>query len=274
MRSVQSNGARLFYEVSGVDGAEAIVLVHGSWVDRRQWDLVTPELGKTFRVAVYDRRGHGESEAPPGPGRMDDDVSDLAAVIEGLGLAPAHVAGSSFGGTIALKLAASRPEILRSVSVHEPPLLALLALDPSARDLLAGVRRRAGRALGLLHAGDSAAAAKEFVDAIALGPGAWDGLPDEVRDAFQRNAKTWGDEMQDPDGHDIDLVGLGDLRTPVLLTRGTASPPVFTRIAGILAASMPKARRHIFEGAGHIPHVTHPREFVEVVTTFARSFAA
>lgn len=71
------NGVRIAYSSSGIDG-EPLVLVHGSWGSRHNWDLVVPGLAEHFRVIAYDRRGHSESERPPGQGSFTEDVADLA----------------------------------------------------------------------------------------------------------------------------------------------------------------------------------------------------
>ena len=94
---------------------EPLVLVHGSWVDATRWRFVVPGLAESFRVLVYDRRGHSRSERPDAPGSVDED-GDLAALLETLDLAPAHVVTSSYGGNIALRLATRRPQIFRSLS--------------------------------------------------------------------------------------------------------------------------------------------------------------
>ncbi|WP_374324567.1 alpha/beta fold hydrolase [Streptomyces sp. AP-93] len=56
---------------------------------------------------------------------------------------------------------------------------------------------------------------------------------------------------------------------PVLLSRGSESPAWFSRVLDRLAAAMPQARRQTIEGAGHIPHITHPQEYVAALTGFA-----
>src|ERR1700682_5672729 len=82
------NGTPLFYEDEGA--GEPLVLVHGSWVEHTSWVLVVAGLARTHRFVRYDRRGHGQSSAPPEAGTVHDDVADLAALIEDLGLAPAN----------------------------------------------------------------------------------------------------------------------------------------------------------------------------------------
>lgn len=111
------NGAELYYELSG--SGDPLVLVHGSWVDHTSWQLVVPDLARSFRVLAYDRRGYSLSERPLGQGSRREDEEDLAALVEALDLAPAHVVANSFGGSIALGLAARRPDLFRSLIVHE-----------------------------------------------------------------------------------------------------------------------------------------------------------
>jgi pimeloyl-ACP methyl ester carboxylesterase len=122
------NGIRLYSEWQG-NGAP-VVLVHGSWGDHDNWDLVVSGLARTFRVLTYDRRGHSQSERLTTPGSVEEDVADLALLITSQNLQPAHIVGNSFGGSIVLKLAAARPDLFVSLTVHEPPLVGLLGNDP------------------------------------------------------------------------------------------------------------------------------------------------
>ena len=85
--TVNVNGVRLAYEIHGT-GEIPLVMVHGSWFSRRNWDPVVPKLAESFRVVTYDRRGHGESDQTSGQGSVSEDVADVAALIEHLGLAP------------------------------------------------------------------------------------------------------------------------------------------------------------------------------------------
>ena len=62
MPKAQANGVRLYYELHG--SGDPLALVHGSWVDATTWALVLDDLAKSFRVLVYDRRGHSRSERP------------------------------------------------------------------------------------------------------------------------------------------------------------------------------------------------------------------
>ena len=243
-----------------------MLLVHGSWGDRQIWEPVREGLERSFRTIAYSRRGHGQST---GGGSLDDDVRDLAALIEHLDTAPAHLAGNSLGATICLRLVAARPDLVASVSAHEPPLFGLLAGDPAWKPWLEELQRRVGGVLELIEQDRTPEAAKRFVEDVALGPGAWGQLPPEERQRFIRHAATFAEENADPSIYGIELAPLAATPAPALLTEGAASPPLFEPVLERLAATLPRAQRHRFLGAGHLPHLTHPDDYLEAVTDFA-----
>ena len=260
------NGVRIAYELSGGSGPP-LALVHGSWGSHHSWDPVAQALAEHACVVTYDRRGHSSSERPQGQGRFTEDVDDLAALLAHLRMAPAWIVGNSAGAVITLKLAAARPEMLRGIIVHEPPLLSLL--DETSADAaaveedgpLAQVRHR-------LEDGDHAGGAEQFVDEVALGPGSWARLPTAMRETMVHNAATYLDELKDPEWQTIDEAGLARYEGPVLLTRGDQSPPLFRPILNRLADLLPQAQRHVYRGAGHIPYATHPDDFAREVLGF------
>lgn len=264
------NGVRLHYETGGA--GELLVLVHGSWVDGRVWDEVVPLLRRSFEVVVYDRRGHSLSSSPPGQGSVLDDVEDLAALIDLLGAGPAHVAGTSLGGSIALRLAAARPEALRSVAVHEPPLFDLL--DPrllSRAELteLNELRARLASVAARLESGDREGGARLYLERVAKTPGGWAGLDPRQRQALVDNALTYLDQSRDPEALRIELADLAAFDRPALVTRGDLRPPFFKRMAEMVAAAMPAARSEVVPGTAHDPQVSDPAAYARVIEEFA-----
>jgi pimeloyl-ACP methyl ester carboxylesterase len=261
------NGVQIFYELDG-HGDVPLVLVHGSWGSHHGWDLVTPALRTSFRVLAYDRRGHSQSERPHAQGSVREDVADLAGLIESLSLAPAWVAGNSFGASIALRLAGARPDLLRGVIAHEPPLLALLAGDPATAPMLEETSRRVHVVAERIAAGDHAGAAEQFVETVALGPGSWSQLTPDLKQTFIENAPTFLDEVRDPDQLAFDVAELRAFSRPGLLTLGDQSPPVFAPVIVRLREAAPRLAVATLPGSGHIPHVTHPGVYVERITAF------
>jgi len=267
MATASINGVQICYELSGSEGVP-LVLVHGSWDSHHDWDQVVPALAESFRVLSYDRRGHSDSERPTGQGSVREDVSDLAALIGNLDLEPAWVAGNSFGASIALRLAAQHPELLRGVIAHEPPLFSLLADDPSVAPMLDQVRERVAAVVERIADGDHAGAAEQFVETLALGPGNWAKLSPDLQRTLIDNAPTFLDEANDPEQLAFDLEWVARFERPVLLTNGDQSPPPFAPVVAKLARALPDAEVLVFRGAGHIPHATHPQHYVEATRAF------
>lgn len=267
MPTIHINDVELFYELSG-SGEIPVVLVHGSWVSHHSWDAVVSRLEEPFRVLTYDRRGHSRSERPAGQGSIREDVADLAALIEQLGLAPAWVVGNSAGASIALRLAAEVPQLLLGLAGHEPPLFSLLADDPDAGPMLEDVNERFGAVVARIAAGDHAGAAEQFVDTVVLGPGAWAQFEADVQKTFVENAPTFLDEAHDPDAFSFDPTRLKAFRQPVLLTTGDQSPPLMAPVVARLAAILPNVQVASIPDAGHIPHATHPDAYLETVMAF------
>jgi pimeloyl-ACP methyl ester carboxylesterase len=268
MPTVHVNGVDLAYEMIG--NGSPVVLTHGSWGDRRGWAAVVPGLAQSFHVVSWDRRGHGESGDLPGQGTRRQDADDLAGLIEGLDLAPVHAVGNSFGGSITLELASRRPELFRSLSVHEPPLFGVLAGTIAAEGLAIAIEN-IDPVVARLAAGEMEAGAALFVDTVVGQAGNWERMSPEAQAAMARLAPTFLDENLDPEMMEYDVDLLAGFLRPALLSYGDASPDYFAAVVRRIAEALPDSRVHCFAGAGHVPHRTHPDEYVEALTGFIRA---
>jgi pimeloyl-ACP methyl ester carboxylesterase len=228
-------------------------------------------LAETFRVVTYDRRGHSQSERPPGQGSIREDVADLATLIEHLALAPAWVVGNSQGALIALRLAGERPGLLRGLSVHEPPLFSLVEDVPGAMDELETFKTSLAPALELIASGDHAGGAELFIETIA-GPAAWEELPSSYQQELIYNAPTFLDEERDPENEYFDPEWITSFTGPVLLTRGDQSPPVVAPMYAKAAEALPNAEFLTLPGAGHVPQRYQPEAYVETLSTFFQDY--
>lgn len=263
MATANINGARLYYEVSG-DGEVPLVLVHGGWGSHHDWDLVVPGLAGSFKVVTYDGRGHSDSEPTTEQLSMRDNVADAAALIEHLGIAPAWVSGFSFGANIALRLAGEYPTLLRGIFSHEPTLFSLVAADPSVAPILEANAKLLGAVAERIASGDQSGAAEQFFTVI-LGPGGWQKIPPAMRQAWITNAPTFPNEIRDPERFTLDLDSVRSFSRPSFLSTGELSPPFVGKVRSILAEVLPNSEVVTFAGAGHLPHVTHPEEYIETV---------
>ncbi len=249
-----------------------MVLIHGSWGDHANWQAVVPGLSKTFRVLTYDRRGHSKSEKVQSQGNFDEDAEDASALLSHLHLGKAHVVGNSAGAIVALRLAIRHRSIFKSLTVHEPPLLDLPLDDSSLEAKLLEGNRRAKSVVKILEAGDSKGGARQFVETVAFGPGAWDKLSPQLKNTFIENAGSWLDEMRAPNAWLIDLEALSLFDKPSMLTYGGRSAPFFRPIVEKVASTIHGSRLESYPDDGHTPHISNPDEYVKRVTSFATGF--
>lgn len=258
--------ASIRYEVAG--HGDPTVLIHGSLVDHTTWERVRRGLAPVLQVLVYDRRGHGESTGPLRTHPVRDDANDLAQLLDSLDLFPVHLIAHSYGGAVALHLAADRPEMVRSLLLHEPPLLGLLEDDPAdapeADRLWASMRSMEA----LVRAGEPAAAVRAIVDSFSVEDGAWDRLRPEVQRSLLRNVDRWAEEIEDPEATRPPASVLAELLIPVLITTGERSPPPLHRIAARLAGSLRNATLRSLPDVGHAPHLSDPDQFIALVHGF------
>ena len=268
MREVLERGdLRLGFERTGAEG-DPTVLVHGGWEDGRAWERVVRGLSSSLQVLVYDRRGHGSSSsASPGP-PVRKDASDLAQLLESTGLFPAHVLALGEGGTIALRLAVDRPELVRSVAVHEIPSATLLDLEVPSSEERGRFVRAVERLRGLVGAGQGEEAARGYLEAFAAPAEQWPLLDDGARRYLRSHAEAWSREMADPEAFGLSLAELRGLAIPVLSTTGGSSPGFARRIDDRLADAVGNGTSLHLSDGGHFVHRTDPDLYVGVLGGF------
>ena len=105
-RLIDVNGISLHYLEWGEEANPPLILLHGGSAHAHWWDHIAPSLAQTFRILVFDMRGHGDSSwiTPPAY-EIQDYVADLEAVITTLQLDSPSLLGHSLGGFIALSYA-------------------------------------------------------------------------------------------------------------------------------------------------------------------------
>lgn len=226
-----------------------------------------PVLSDGFRILSYDRRGHGESAPLPGMRSVAWEADELGELLVSTDHFPAHVLGVSYGAAVALSLAVRRPELVRSVLGHEPPLVAWPRVEEepevrSARVELDAFAKRVRSAL-------PETAAREFAERFVTVPGGFERWPASTQEAFRSGARSWPDELGALERADLAPPLLEGVDLPVLLTEGAVSPPYLLRISRSVAESMPNVTRRPLLGAGHFPHVTHPALYGGTVLAFA-----
>jgi pimeloyl-ACP methyl ester carboxylesterase len=212
------SGVRLHYQQVG-EGPD-LVMIHGITGNLAVWHLhIAPALTDRFRLLTYDLRGHGYSDTPPSGYSPDDMATDLADLLDALGLAEAAVVGHSYGADVALYFAARHPARVREVIAIES---ALPALEDSRRgedwvgwSYWAGALEQAGHRVPPERRSDLRYMIRATID-LPKQWGPLKGLPRNPRPLLRLLEETTLPEDYRRIGT-LPLEGIPDLHTPVTL---------------------------------------------------------
>src|SRR3989304_1656344 len=127
MEKIKVNDVELAYTRRGK--GTPLVLLHGYPLDHHLWEEDAPLLEDTFDLILPDLRGFGESTTVGSPYTMDDYASDVAGLLDQLGIQKAAIAGHSMGGYVALAFARLYPERISGLGLVSSQVLA----DPPDR---------------------------------------------------------------------------------------------------------------------------------------------
>jgi 3-oxoadipate enol-lactonase len=122
MDTLEINGIRLAYDRHGK--GTPLVLLHGYPLDRRLWDEVVPLLENQFDLILPDLRGFGGSSTVDAFYTMEDFASDIAGLLDSLGIQKTAIAGHSMGGYVALAFARLYPERVTGLGLISSQVLA------------------------------------------------------------------------------------------------------------------------------------------------------
>lgn len=209
---------------------------------------------------AFDLAGHGTGPAWTG-GEYQGQCVELAIAAMAR---PGPVFGHSFGGTVALRMAVERPDLVTALTLVEPVFFAALRLhDPEAYVAL----QAASAPLMAAHeAGDAHMMAQIFTGMWGGAP--WGPLPQGFRDAIAAQMPLI---IAQADGIDADVGQVFEpgrleaLDIPVTLIRGSETQPSVAAIHRVLTELLPDARAHVIEGARHMCPLTHPKAVADLM---------
>ncbi|TNF64710.1 MAG: alpha/beta hydrolase [Rhodobacteraceae bacterium] len=236
-------------------GARDVLAIHCSLAHSGAWKGLAARMpGLTLHV--FDMPSHGRSaDWDPAQGDYQD-----------LGTAAAHrlldrkmdIIGHSFGATVALRVAAERPGMVRSLTLVEPVFFAAAIAD--APGLVADHDARARPFFEALDAGDAETAARLF-NRMWSPDARWDDLPGSARAAMTRAihvVPASAPAIYDDRAGLLKPGVLARITAPVLLLRGSETDPVMAAINDALARRLPDAVSLEVPGAGHMLPISHP----------------
>jgi esterase len=119
-QAIDVNGLRVHYLDWGNPGAPPVVCVHGYTSSAQAFNALARRFHDRYHFVAMDVRGHGESAwSPAGAYQYRDQVSDLAAVVDKLGLSRFTLIGTSMGGIIAMAYAGAHPDRLTHLVIND-----------------------------------------------------------------------------------------------------------------------------------------------------------
>lgn len=234
-----------------------VLLVHSSVAGARQWRRLSESLAGTYRVKAVNLFGYGRT--PAWTNARPQTLVDQAALIEAVvpdSVEDIGVVGHSFGGSVAMRVAANLGRRVSRLVLLEPNPFALLR-DHGRSEAFAEAMHL--RDIVKTHGakGDWPVAAERFADYWG-GGGTWQATPPERRAAFAEALK--------PNFHEWDAV-MNDTtslqewtdrlphRTLVVSDAGTVRP--IREIVALMSDATPWEMRTIPHG-GHMAPLTHP----------------
>jgi pimeloyl-ACP methyl ester carboxylesterase len=259
---VRSNGLEIAYRRVG-DGPP-LVLVHGAAEDGRAWQPQLAALEDEFTVIAWDEPGAGGSSDLPAEFLLADYAHCLAALIEGVGLGPAHVAGLSWGGTLVQELYRHHPELVATLILADTyagwkgslPQVEVRTRVADALETLAAPGARLQPRFPGLFAGDPPV---EFVALL-------DEMTAAVRPEALRNLLF---VMAEADQRDI----LPNIAVPTLLIWGEFDVRSPLSVAREFEQAISDARLVVIPGCGHVSNLERPGQFNDAVRAFCRAHA-
>jgi pimeloyl-ACP methyl ester carboxylesterase len=248
---VEMRGAKLRVRDEGA--GPVVVLLHGWAFDLDIWELQSQALAAVYRVICFDRRGFGFSTGDPSIG---DDVLDLLAVLDRFEVGRAALVGASQAARVVLRAAATAPDRCACLVIDGAPDL----LNEGARSLTTGeipmalYRRLAQRQHPLTQLRTADAAVRARLERI-------------IRRYPGRDLLVAGAPQAPPLGP-----LLAGISAPALVINGAGDTPIRRSAGALLAVSLPRARRAVVPGAGHLPNLDQPGFYNHLLVQFFKEF--
>lgn len=240
---------------------EPVVLLHCSGSSGAQWRALAGLLGTRHHVVTPDLIGYGSAGPWSGRGAfcLAEEAAPVRSILGQLS-EPVHLVGHSYGGAVALHVARTRPELVRSLTLIEPSAFHLLrngdATDAAALREISAVAADASAALA---AGDYAGGFGRFVDYWS-GPGSWSAMTPEKRAGYAPQLAKVALDFHALLSEPAELEDVCDIAVPTLLVQGGCTMLPSRCVCARLRVALPNASFRVVHGASHMLPVTHRDE--------------
>lgn len=253
-----ANGVHLEIAEKGPREGTPVVMLHGITDSRRSFEPIWEYLPSDWHAIAVSLRGHGASDQRPMSCSTSDFANDIVLLAAALDLPPMVVVGHSMGTSVALQLAADRPDLVR----------ALVCAGTFARYAdKADLRAFRDDHIEALRDPVPDAIAREFQLSTLANPIDASVLEAMVRESRKVPARIWRAAF---DGllEDSFCAGITTIQVPVLLVWGSADGYARRSDQDILRSALPEAQLLIYEHVGHALHWEQPLRFANDLADF------
>jgi pimeloyl-ACP methyl ester carboxylesterase len=240
-------------------------------MDLRYWEPQRQAIATQYLFIAYNLRYHGTAPWPDTGQHysLATHAADLAAFIHQLHAGPVHLVGLSSGGRLVTLVALAHPDLVRSLTVLEPPIDELLVDRLEAQP----VRDAWGKAFEPIRraaqAGEAVQATKLFFElAHYQGAGTFETQPEAFRQMILDNARTVPLQLAAPRPPALSGATLGDVKAPTLVVRGAQTPHHMALISEVIAQCIPGSRLVVIPQATHLMSYQNPEAFSEALLQF------
>jgi 3-oxoadipate enol-lactonase len=249
----------LHYRPEGIAQGLPLVFLNSLGTDLRIWDAVTPHFAGRFLLIRHDKRGHGLSDCPPGPYTLRDYTTDLAGLLDQLGVDEAILIGDSVGGMIALDYALTYPDQIKGLVLCDTA--AKIGSPEMWNERIDTLRQN-----GMEYLAETILARWFSPGFKENNPAAYRGYRNMlVRTPLEGYIATC-EAIREADLRE----GVTTLQTPALVLCGAEDASTPPDLGRGLAEALPKARFELIAGAGHIPSLEQPAALAEAMDRFLR----
>jgi pimeloyl-ACP methyl ester carboxylesterase len=272
LKSIFINGDSIHY--IDIGKGEPVVFVHGSLDDYRAWQMEMDTFAKNHRVIAYSRR-----YAYPANQVWNDSAdysvrihaNDLTTLIKSLKLGPVHLVGHSYGAYTTLLTAMEHPELVKTLTLGEPPLLPLLKSAAGGDTIEYNfMNRSVAPAAEAFKAGNDEKAIAVFVGGVIGDSAAYSTIPPEGRDMMRANVLELRGAVLSKKSPfpPVTCSDLKKINIPVLLLTGEKTVMLFSVITDELNQCLPNKEKTVLPGATHGLQFDNPGDFNRIVLGF------
>lgn len=254
----QVGDIELAYELTGPANAPVVCLNHCFASGLAYWDGHMAAF-EGFQVLRFDARGHGRSDAPPGPYSLEMMAGDLAGLLDALDIERAHIVGVSMGGQIAQTFALACPERLASLilvnttSEYEDEQVSLWR-ERAEIALAEGMGPLQGPLMERWFTPDAAAARTPGYVYME------DAISNFRPESFHAAASAMCELATTP--------RLPEIQAPTLVIGTPEDPGARKEVTEAMARLIPNARLEWLTPARHLSSLEHPERFNALVSAF------